>query len=188
MPLVVIAAAERYERLARAQQCQAAAGQDTFLDRRAGRMQRILDTALLLFHPGFGGRADLDQRDTAGELGGALLQLFLVVIADVIFGLLADFLDAIVDSVGLSAAADKGGVFFRGFNAFCRAQVGDAGFLQRQTERFGDDRAAGNYRNIFQHRLAAVAKTGCLDGAALENAAQMVDHLSPRLHRRHPPR
>ena len=37
--------------------------------------------------------------------------------------------------------------------------------LERQADFFGDDRAAGQDRDVFEHRLAAVAEARRLDGA-----------------------
>ncbi len=50
-----------------------AARYDAFLDGRTGCVQGVLHTCLLLLHFNFGGCADFDQRDTAGELGDTLL-------------------------------------------------------------------------------------------------------------------
>ena len=47
-------------------------------DGRAGRRERIFDAVLLLFELGLGGRADLDDRDAAGQLGKTLLQLLAI--------------------------------------------------------------------------------------------------------------
>src|SRR5205807_3703496 len=56
---------EAVERLERAQVRHAAAGDDAFLDRRAGRVQRVLDAGLLLLHLGLGRRADVDDGNAA---------------------------------------------------------------------------------------------------------------------------
>ena len=56
-------------------------GDDALFDRRAGRVQRVLDAGLLLLHLGLGRGADLDDRDAAGELRQALLELLPVVVA-----------------------------------------------------------------------------------------------------------
>src|SRR5205814_7585733 len=71
---------ELLERRHRAQQRHAAARHDAFLDRRARRVQRVLDASLLLLHLGLGGRADLDDRDAADQLGQPLLQLLAIVV------------------------------------------------------------------------------------------------------------
>jgi hypothetical protein len=46
-------------------QSHAAAGQDALLDRRAGRVQRIVDAILLLLHLDLGGTPDLDHGNAA---------------------------------------------------------------------------------------------------------------------------
>ena len=79
--LVGVGAVQLAERGARAQQRHAAAGQHAFLDRRARRVQRVLDARLALLHLGLGRGADLHDRHAARELRGALLQLLLVVVA-----------------------------------------------------------------------------------------------------------
>src|SRR5439155_840677 len=70
-----------FARLLGADERHAAAGDDAFLDRRAGRMQRVFHAGLLLLHLDFGRGTDLDHCHAAGELRHALLQLLLVVVA-----------------------------------------------------------------------------------------------------------
>jgi hypothetical protein len=43
-------------------------------------VQRVFDAGLLLLHLDLGGGTDLDHRNTAGQLGHALLQLLAVVV------------------------------------------------------------------------------------------------------------
>ena len=62
------------------EQRDAAAGDDAFLDGRAGRGEGVLEAVLLLFQLGLGRRADLDDGHAAGELGQPLLQLLAVVV------------------------------------------------------------------------------------------------------------
>src|SRR5216117_2553497 len=59
--LVVIAAPDLVERLLAPQERNAAARHDAFLDRRAGRMERILHARFLLLHLGLGGRPHIDH-------------------------------------------------------------------------------------------------------------------------------
>ena len=80
------------ERRLRADERHAAAGDDALFDGRAGRVERVLDAGLLLLHLGLGGRADLDDRDAADELGEALLELLAVVVAGGVLDLGADLL------------------------------------------------------------------------------------------------
>src|SRR5215210_3606605 len=58
----------------------AAAGNDAFLDRGAGRVHGIIDAVLLLLDFDLGRAADADDRDAAGELRQALLELLAVVV------------------------------------------------------------------------------------------------------------
>ena len=64
----------------RANQRNATTRHDAFFDGRTRCVQRIFDASFLLFHLDFGRSANLDDSNTAGELGNALLQLFLVVV------------------------------------------------------------------------------------------------------------
>jgi hypothetical protein len=83
---------------------------NALLDRGAGRVQRVLDARLLLTHLGLGGRADLEHRDAAGELGQALLRLLEVVVADGLLDLLAELGDPGLDGLLRAAAVDDRGV------------------------------------------------------------------------------
>ena len=69
------------ERLGGVEQSDAAAGDDAFLDRGAGRVERVVDAVLALLDLDLGGAADLDHGNAAGELGEALLELLLVIVA-----------------------------------------------------------------------------------------------------------
>ena len=79
--LVVIGALHALERLGGVEESDAAAGNDAFLDRGAGRVERVVDAVLALLDLDLGRAADLDHGDAAGELGKALLELLLVIVA-----------------------------------------------------------------------------------------------------------
>src|SRR5258705_7807228 len=93
-----------------AQQRRAAAGNDAFLDSRAGCVHGVLNASLLFLQLGFGRSANLDDGNATDELGQPLLQLFAVVVGSGVFHLEADLLDAAFDFAGLAAAFDDGGV------------------------------------------------------------------------------
>ena len=65
--------------------------------------------------------------------------------------------------------------FLADFDALGLAQVLQRGVLERQADFFGDHRAAGQDGDVFEHGLAAVAEARRLDGAGLEDAADVVD-------------
>ena len=61
-------------------------------------------------------------------------------------------------------------------DAASAAQVVDGGAIELAADFLGDDRAAGQDGDVFQHGLAAIAEAGGLDGQDVEGAAQLVDH------------
>ncbi len=140
----------------------AAAGDDAFFHRGAGGAQGVLEAVLLLFQLGLGGGADFDFGHAAGELGQALLQLLAVVGG--LGGLdgAADLLDAPFHLRGVAGAFHDGGVIL-GDGDFARAAQHVGGHvLQLQAEVFGDELAAGEDGDVFQHGLAAIAEARAL--------------------------
>src|SRR5207247_51706 len=175
--LVVVVALElAFEHLLGADERHTAARNDALFDRRAGRMQRVLDAGLLVLHLDLGGSADLDNRHAAGELRHALLQLLLVVIAGRLFDLHADLLDASLDQLLLARAVDDGGVLLRRLDLLRLAEVLQRHVLELEAEFLGDHGAAGEDGHVFEHRLAAVAEARRLHGASLQDAADVVHH------------
>jgi hypothetical protein len=67
---------QRIERLLRAQQRDAAAGNDAFFNGCARGVQRVVDAVLAFLDFDFRGAADLDDGNAARKLGKTLLQLF----------------------------------------------------------------------------------------------------------------
>src|SRR5581483_5651526 len=98
------------ERLDAARQSDAAAGDNTFLDRRAGGVHGVFDTSLLLFHFGLGRSADFDHGKAANQLRQPLLQLLAVVVAGGLLDLAADFFHPAFDLAVFAFAFDDGGV------------------------------------------------------------------------------
>src|SRR5712691_27481 len=109
--LVVVVGAYPLQGLARAQQRNAAARQDTFLDRRAGCMHGVIDAVLALLHLDLGRAADAEHCDPAGELGQSLLQLLPVVVGGRFLDLRLDLGNASLDVGLLAGAADDRSVF-----------------------------------------------------------------------------
>ena len=93
----------------RVQERHAAARDDALLERRASRLQGVLDAVLLLLHLGLGGSADLDHRDAAGELRQPLLQLLAVEVGVGRLDLALDLLDPALDRLAVAGAVDDRG-------------------------------------------------------------------------------
>src|SRR6202040_3804828 len=97
------------DRLFGAQQRDTAARHHTFLHRRAGGIEGVLDAVLFLPDLDLGGTADANDRDAAGELGQALLQLLAIVVRGGLLDLRLDLADPGFDILLLAGAADDGG-------------------------------------------------------------------------------
>src|SRR5690606_13945906 len=159
-----------------ANQGHTAARHHAFVNACTGCVQGVFDASLLLFHFDFGGRTDLDHRNTASQLGQTLLQFFLVVVGRGVFDLLADLQHARFD-VGLSAGTvDDGGVVLGQNHALGVTQVLQGGAFQAQADFFADPGTAREDRNVLQHGRAAIAAARRINGSPLHDAAQVVDH------------
>src|SRR6266513_748040 len=175
--LVVVVTLElAFEHLLRADERHTAARDDALFDRRAGRMQRVLDAGLFLLHLHLGGRTNLDDRNTAGELRHALLQLLLVVVAGRLFDLHADLLDASLDQLLVARTVDDGGVLLGRLDLLGAAEVLQRRVLELEAQLLADHGAARAGSHGCEHRLAAVAEARRLHGASLQDAADIVHH------------
>ena len=158
------------------QQCHAAASHDAFFNGSTGCVQRIFNAGFFLFHFYFGCSANFDQRNTTGQLGNTFLQLFLVVVASRFFDLDTHLRHAGLDGVFFASAINDGGVFFSHFNFFGLTHLSQSCFFQRQAHFFGDDCAAGQNSDVFQHGLATIAKAWGFNSNSLQDAANVVHY------------
>src|SRR4029079_1383436 len=95
--LLLVIDLEAVEGRLRADERDAAAGDDAFFNGRARGVERVFDAGLLLLHLGLGRSADLDHRDAADELREALLELLTVVVGRGVLDLRADLRDAALE-------------------------------------------------------------------------------------------
>src|SRR5207253_4940294 len=173
--LIVVLALQALERLGRIEQRNAATGDDAFLDRGAGRVERVVDAVLALLDLDLGRTADLDHRNAAGELGEALLELLPVVIAGGVLDLLADRGHAALDQLAGAGAVDDGRVVLVDGDALGLAEHSDGDVLELDAEVFADHLTRSQDRDVLEHRLAAIAEARSLDGRDLEATAKLVD-------------
>ena len=167
---------EVVERGLGADESDAAAGNDAFFHRCAGGVEGVFDAGFLLLHLGLGRGADIDDGDTTGQLGQALLELLAVVVRGGFLDLAADLGDAALDVFALAFTFDDRGGFLLDHDALGFAKVFNRDVLELDAEVFGDAAAAGEDGDVFEHGLAAVAEAGGFDGADLQRAAELVDH------------
>ena len=104
--LVVGTAAHLLHRVLSTEQSDTAAGDNALFDGRTGRLNGVLDAVLLLLELDLGGRADLEHRDAARQLGQPLLQLLAVVVGVGVVDLLLDLRDATLDVLFLARTLD----------------------------------------------------------------------------------
>src|SRR6516165_1538614 len=180
--LVVVLGAQALEVLGSTQQRNAAARQDAFLDRCAGRVHRVINAILALLDLDLGGAADADHRNAACELGQTLLQLLTVVVRGGLLDLRLDLRHARLDVGLLAGAADDRGVLLVDHHLLGAAEHVERDVLELDTEVLRDRLAAGQDRDILQHGLAAVAEARGLNGGDLQAATQAVhDESGERL-------
>src|SRR6478735_4437175 len=172
--LVGLVELERFQRLLRADERDAAARDDSLFDGRAGRVQRVFDAGLLLLHLGLGRGADVDHGHATGELRQTLLQLLLVVVRRGGVDRRADLLDAALDLRVLTTTVDDRGVVLVDDDALGAAEVGEDGVLELEADFLADDLTIRQDRDVGQHRLAAIAEARRLDGGDAKRAAELV--------------
>src|SRR5271157_4468684 len=165
--LLVAGELEAVDHLARSDQGRTAAGDDSLFDGRASGVQGILDEGLAFLPLGLGRVADVDLRDTAGELGEPLLKLLAVVLAVGRGDFLADHLGPALDLIRRTSAFDDRGVLAVDRDLASAAQVAKLDVLQVDAQVLEDGLASGQHGDIAEHGLAAITIARGLDGGDL---------------------
>src|SRR5207249_8274911 len=125
---------EGVERLVGPKERDAATRHEAFLDRRAGRIGRVLHARLLLLHGRLGRGPDLDHGHATGQLGQPLLQLLAVVVAGGLVDLGADLLDTPLNSGRLAGAVEDRGVVLVPDDLLALAAASVLAFLELDAE------------------------------------------------------
>src|SRR5680860_98573 len=163
------------ERLvARLHESDATTGDDALFDCGLRVANGVLDAVLALLELNLGGCADLDHRNTAGQLGQALLQLLAVVVGVTLLDLGADLVDATSNLVGVASTLDDGRLFLGHDDLACLSEQLDTRGLELEADLFRDDLGTCQDRDVLQHGLAAVTEARSLDGHGLEGATDLV--------------
>src|SRR5690606_5057571 len=166
--LVFVGALQPVESTARIEEGDTATCNDTFFNGCAGCMESVIDAVLALLHFDFRRAADLDHGNTACELRKTLLQFLAVIVGAGFLRLLADLVAAGLD-VGLVARTIDNRRFLLGDgNRLRRTQHVDADAFELDAKLIRDDLAAGQDRNVFEHRLATITEARRLDSSNLQ--------------------
>ncbi|KAH6610237.1 hypothetical protein Trco_000257 [Trichoderma cornu-damae] len=153
----------------------AAAGEDALLHGSARGVQGVDEPVLLLADLDLGGAADLDDGDTAGQLGQALLELLLLVLGGGGVGNdAADLLAPLGNGILAALAVEEDGVLLGDGDGAGGAQHVGGGLLQLNVQLVREDGAVGQDGEVAEDGLAVVAEAGGLDGGDLELAAELV--------------
>ena len=150
-------------------------GKNTLGDGGTSGVEGVLETVLLLVDLDLGGSADLDDGDTAGELGESLVELLLLVGGGGLALGLADGLAAVSNGLAVAGAVEDDGLVLVDGDLLAGAEEVDGGVLELLAELGGDELAAGEDGEILEGGLAVVTEAGGLDGGDLHAAAELVE-------------
>jgi hypothetical protein len=121
-----------------ANQSDTAAGNDAFFNRCAGGIEGVFNAGFLLFHFGFGCRADVDHGHAADQFGQTFLQLLTVVIGSGLIDLSPDLFDTAFQCGARTGTIDDGGIVFVDADALGFAQVGKGQVLHFDAQVFAE--------------------------------------------------
>jgi len=151
--------------------------EDTELNGSTGGVERINVTVLLLANLNLGGATDLDDGDTARELGKTLLELLLLVVGGGwVVDDAADLLAALGDGVLASVAVEDDGVLLGDGDGSGGAEHVSGGLLKLDIKLVGEDGGVSEDSDIAEDGLAVVTEAWGLDGSNLELTAELVEN------------
>jgi hypothetical protein len=140
---------------------------DAFFDSGAGCVQGVVDAVLALFHFDFGCTADLDDGNTAGQLGQTFLQFLAVVVGRGVLDLLADLGTRASMSFFLPAPSTMVVLSLVIVTRLAVPSMSMRDVFQLDAEVFGDDLAAGQDAMSCSMALRRSPKPGALTAATL---------------------
>src|SRR5208283_5568780 len=133
-----------------------------------GGVHGVLDARLFFFQLGFGCRTNLDDRDAANEFSETFLKFFTVIVRGSLLDLHAELLDAAFDFARLASSGDNSGVVLVDGHLLGCAEFFEFYVFKLEAEILGDGLATSEDGDVFEHGLAAIAKTGSFDRSALD--------------------
>ena len=137
-----------------------AARHDAFFHGRSCGVQGVFNPVLSLLHLDFGRGSDVDDRDTAGELGQPFLQLLFVVVGGRFLDLRLDLIDAGLNVLLLAGAFNDCRSSFLIEARLTRPSMSMVTFSSLKPRSSAISVPAVTVRDIFEHGLSPVAKPG----------------------------
>lgn len=151
-------------------------GDNTFLDGGAGGVESIVIPVLLLSDLNLARATNLDNGNTATELGQSLLELSPVVVrSGRVVDQSSDLLASRLDEVLVTLAVEDDGVLLGNGNGAGGTEHVGGGLLKLDVELVSEDGTAGEDGNITEDRLSVVTKAGGLDSGDGELTSELVE-------------
>lgn len=151
-------------------------GDNTFLDGGAGGVESIVVPVLLLSDLNLARATNLDNGNTATELGQSLLELSPVVVrSGRVVDQSSDLLASRLDEVLVTLAVEDDGVLLGNGNGAGGTEHVGGGLLKLDVELVSEDGTAGEDGNITEDRLSVVTKAGGLDSGDGELTSELVE-------------
>ena len=171
---MIVLQAELVDHGLTAQERDAAARHDAFLQRRSRCVHRVVDAVFALLQLDFAGGSDLDHGDAARELCQAFFELFTIVVAGGLLDLLSNQVDPALDRLFRAGTVHDRGRVLVDVDAFGAAELFQRELLELDAELVADHLAAGEDRDVFEHVLAPVTVARRLHRSGVQGAAQLV--------------
>lgn len=151
-------------------------GDNTFLDGGAGGVESIVIPVLLLSDLNLARATNLDNGNTATELGQSLLELSPVVVrSGRVVDQSSDLLASRLDEVLVTLAVEDDSVLLGNGNGAGGTEHVGGGLLKLDVELVSEDGTAGEDGNITEDRLSVVTKAGGLDSGDGELTSELVE-------------
>ncbi|KAK1245315.1 hypothetical protein MKX08_004944 [Trichoderma sp. CBMAI-0020] len=149
--------------------------EDALLNGSTGGVQSIDESVLLLADLNLGRATDLDDGNTARQLGQTLLELLLLVLRGGGVGNdAADLLASLSNGVLAALTVEEDGVLLGDGDGASRSQHVGGGLLELDVKVVAEDGTVGQDGKIAKDGLAVVTEAGGLDGGDLELATELV--------------
>eukprot|EP00123_Amoebidium_parasiticum_P013706 comp22106_c0_seq1/m.32278 comp22106_c0_seq1/g.32278 ORF comp22106_c0_seq1/g.32278 comp22106_c0_seq1/m.32278 type:complete len:433 (+) comp22106_c0_seq1:448-1746(+) len=158
-----------------AQQCTPTAGHNALLHGSTGGVECVRHTVLLLTNLDLAGTTNLDDGNTTGKTGKALLELLLLVLRGGGIGCLPDLVAALINAVLLASTTHEQGVVLGHAHLVDLAKLVRGHVLELEVKCVvTQHNTASHDGHIVQSVLAIVAKAWGLDCGNLQLATELV--------------